>query len=187
MSLPTVDDLKIHANMTSSVDDSELQDVLDAAIEVVEGLIGPLSSPGQVVETHRNVSSDVLVLKRMPVAGLVSVASRVGASSTPLTLGDYELDAASGLLRTASGARFYGSYTVTYTSGREVLPAAIRLAVLIIAAHLWETQRMPMQDSGPAGFGGMDGIPDAGSAGRGFAIPNRAQELLQSYMSPSIA
>ena len=188
MSLPTVDDLRRHANMTSTADDAELQDHLDAAVEIVEGLIGPIDAPATVTETHYNTSSDVLVLKRMPVGALVSVSSRVGASTTALTLADYELDAASGLLRVASGARFYGSYTVSYTSGRDALPASIHLAVLIIAAHLWETQRMPgMGDSVQPGFGGADGVPDAGSLGRGYAIPNRAQELLRPYMLPSVA
>lgn len=188
MALPTVSDLKIHANITSTTDDVELQNHLDAAVDLVEGLIGPINPPSSVTETHYNVSSDVLVLRRMPVAALVSVSSRVGATTTALTLADYELDAASGLLRVASGGRFYGSYTVSYTAGRVVLPPSIRLAVLIVAAHLWETQRMPgMRDDVQPGFGGADGVPDAGSTGRGFAIPNRAQELLRTYMLPSVA
>jgi hypothetical protein len=73
----------------------------------------------------------------------VSVSSRYGAVTTPLTLGDYELDPDTGLVRVAGGDRFCGTYTVTYTAGRPTLPAAIRLAVLVIAEHLWETQRRP--------------------------------------------
>ena len=189
MSLPTVGDLKIHANQLSNTDDLELQNHLDAAVEVVEGLIGPIDAPATVTETHYNTSSDVLVLRRMPVGALVSVSSRVGATTTALTLTDYELDVASGLLRVASGARFYGSYTVSYTSGRAVLPASIHLACLIVAEHLWQTQRMPgMRDDVQPGFGGgADGVPGAGSVGRGFAIPHRAQELLRPYMMPSVA
>jgi hypothetical protein len=188
VSLPSIDDLKLHLNKTDDVDDLELTDVLDAAVEVVGGLVGPLDSE-TVTDVHYGVAGQTLLLRRMPVAEVLEVSSRsVGYSGfTELTLADYELDTAAGALRMQTGGLFFGDISVTYSVGRETVPAAIRLAVLIIAAHLWETQRMPMQDSGPAGFGGMDGIPDAGSAGRGFAIPNRAQELLQSYMSPSIA
>lgn len=188
MSLPTLTDLKIHTGITSAKDDDELVEMLDAAIDVVEGIVGPISG-GSVTEVHRGVNSDALVLRRMPTVALSSISARYGATTSPLAAADYELDADTGLLRSVSGYRFVGDYTVTYTAGRDVLPAAIRLAVLIIAAHLWETQRVP--GAGPArapGFGGADGIPDmGGSGGMGFAIPNRAQELLQPYMRPVIA
>lgn len=189
MSLPTLADLKAHTDKVSSADDDELQEMLDAAVEVVEGIVGPIDEPASVTETHYNVSSDVLILKRMPVGELLSVSSRYGATTTALTLGDYELDAATGLVRSASGCWFNGTYTVSYTSGRDALPASIRLAVLIIAAHLWETQRRPgFSSDAPAGFGGADGIPDATNVTpMGFAIPSRAQELLAPYTRPAIA
>jgi hypothetical protein len=189
VSLPTLTDLRAGTNITTSADDDELQDHLDAAIDVVTGIVGPIDSPTSVTETHYNVASDVLVLKRMPVGSLVSVSSRYGAVTTPLLLSDYELDADTGLVRLAAGTRFCGTYRVTYTSGRDDLPAAIRLAVLIIAEHLFETQRRPgFTTDAPAGFGGADGIPDATNpSGTGYAIPSRAQELLQPYMRPVIA
>jgi hypothetical protein len=117
----------------------------------------------------------------MPVGSLVSVASRYGAVTTPLTLSDYELDADTGLLRLASGGRFYGTYTVTYTSGRDDLPAAIRLAVLVIAEHLWETQR------GAAPVGPLSADDTFATPGLGYAIPNRALELLAPYRRPAVA
>lgn len=187
MSLPTVDDLKIHANITTDTHDTELGDMLDAAVEVVEGIVGPVGE-GTVTETHWNVSSGVLVLRQHPASALVSVSSRVGATTTALMLADYELDPATGIVRLANGSGFYGTFVVSYSTGRAVVPAAIRLAILIVAAHLWETQAMPgMEGIVQPGFGGADGIPDAGSVGRGFAIPNRAQELLRPFALPVIA
>jgi hypothetical protein len=188
VSLPTLPDLKEHNNQLSAADDDELQNHLDAAVEVVEGLIGPVAED-TVTETHYGLNSSVLVLKQMPVGALTAVSSRAGSTTTALTLSDYELDPATGLVRLANGSWFYGNFTVTYTTGRADVPASIRLAILIVAEHLWETQRMPGQsrDSAPAGFGGLDGIPDASSSGRGFLIPNRAEELLRPYMWPVIA
>ena len=185
MSLPTLTDLKAETNIPSTTDDDELQVKLDQAVAVVEGMIGPVDSPTLVTETHYNVSSDVLVLKRTPVASLVSVSSRYGAVTTPLTVTDYELDPELGLLRIASGARFWGTYTVSYTVGYDDLPADLSGAIVLIAAHLWETQRgtapsaLALQD--PNGFG------DVPSPGLGFAIPNRAKELLAPYLRPSVA
>lgn len=184
MSLPTVTDLKIHLNKTTDADDTELGDMLDAAIEVVEGIVGPVGE-SEVTETHYNVSSGLLVLRRHPASALVSVSSRVGATTSPLTLSDYELDPSTGIVRLASGYGFYGNFTVTYAVGRETVPASIRLAILIIAAHLFETQRVPGANRG-AGQPGFGAAPEMG-APMGFAIPNRAQELLQAYMLPVIA
>jgi uncharacterized phiE125 gp8 family phage protein len=185
-----VADLKIHLNLPDrgTADDDELREVLDAAVEVVENLIGPLGV-STVTEIHRGVSSDMLVLRRMPIGELTAVSARYATGvATPLDLVDFELDAATGILRVVTGARFWGTFVVEYTTGRAAMPAAVRLAILIVAAHLWETQRMPGQsrDSLPAGFGGADGIPDATLPSRGFAIPNRAQELLQPYISGGV-
>ncbi len=176
MSLPTLSDLKAHLNSTTTTDDGELSDMLDAAVDVVEGIIGPVTAR-TVTETHRDVRGDVLVLRRMPVAGLVSIGSRSGGSVSPLPVEDFELDADAGLLRRADGYGFAGSYTVSYSSGRPMVPPAVKLAVLIVAAHLWETQR------GNTPAGPVAAEVDAGFAAptAGYAIPNRAKDLLAPF------
>jgi hypothetical protein len=73
---------------------------------------------------------------------------------------------------------------VTYTAGYDDLPADVSGAIVLIAAHLWETQRgsapsaLALQD--PNGF-------DPSTPGLGFAIPNRAKELLAAYIRPAVA
>lgn len=189
MALPTVTDLKVHLNIPAAVtdDDAELAEVLDAAIEIVADIVGPLEA-APVTEIHSRVSSGVLVLRGMPAADLTAISFRAGLTSTPLTLSDYELDATSGIVRVVSGSGFYGDYVVEYTAGFDTLPASIRLAVLIIAAHLFETQRMPMQGESfaPTGFGPAAGEVVA-PAGRGYALPNRALELLRPYSFTSLS
>ena len=180
MALPTVADLKQHINIPADVttDDDELGDVLDAAIELAESIVGPLTS-GTVTEIHRGVSSDVLVLQQMPVGELVAVSSRVGATTTALTLGDYELDTETGMVRVAAGTRFAGTYVVEYTAGADTPSASQKLGILIIASHLWQTQRVP----GVNRFG----TPDEPTASPGFAIPNRAVELLAPSQTVTFA
>lgn len=170
MALPTVNDLKVHLNMSGTASDGELQDTLDAAIEVVEGFVGPLTA-GDVTEVHRNVFSSQIVLRQVPAGDLVQVSARNGLVSTPLEASDFELDAATGILRVVMGSGFYGTYEVTFSAGRTTLPASLRLAILIVAAHLWETQRVP----GASRFGGDSPVP------AGFAVPNRALELMAPY------
>src|SRR5690348_7925244 len=101
--------------------------MLDAAIEVVEGIVGPIGDPTPVTETHYEVSSPVLVLRRTPTDTLTAVSTRYGATTTALLLADYELETATGIVRRVDGGRFYGTYTVTYMAGLDVLPAAIYL------------------------------------------------------------
>jgi hypothetical protein len=87
--------------------------MLDAAVDVVEGIIGPITSQ-TVTETHYGLCSDVLVLRRMPVADLLSVGYRSGATTTDLLLTDYELDAdtgSSGWRRVAGSRATTGSRT----------------------------------------------------------------------------
>lgn len=188
MALPTVTDLKAHLNLPSAdtSQDDELGDVLDAAVEMVSDLVGPLES-GAITETHRGINSPLLVLRSQPAAELTSISVRYATGvEEPLTLADYELDVNTGIVRVLSGARFFGTYIVEYDSGRATLPATIKLAVLIIAAHLFETQRVPMQgEVAPVGFGG--GVDAVTPVSRGYALPNRAIELLRPHMSASLA
>jgi hypothetical protein len=183
VSLPTLEDLKAETNIPSTADDDELQIKLDQAIAMVEGMVGPIDTPVEVTETHYSLSSDVLVLRKMPVASLVSISSRYGAVSTPLVLADYELDPEIGVVRAVSGYFFRGTYTVTYTAGYDQIPADLAGGIVIIAAHLWQTQlgttaTALLQDPNATDFS----IP-----GMGVAIPNRAKELLAPHMRPSVA
>lgn len=61
------------------------------------------------------------------------------------------------------------------------VPASLRLAVLIIAAHLWELQRTPGARTQLYGGSGVSTpLP------RGYAIPNRAVELMAPYRTRAV-
>lgn len=182
MSLPTLDDLKAHLNDTGGADDAELLPMLDAAVEVVEGIAGPLSA-GDVTETHYGVASRLLVLRKAPVSAVAAVSvTPAGGVATAWTADAYTLDGDLGALRSVAGM-FFGDVTVTYTVTPVATPAAVSLAILVVAAHLWETQR-------GAGPSPIPGQPDSGEVfapGVGYAIPNRARELLTPFIVPNVA
>lgn len=173
--VPALGDLKEHLNITSATHDVELQHMLDAAVQVVEGYVGRLNERS-VTETHRNGSGGgPLVLRESPVVSVLSVAS---ADGTTYAAADYDLDGPAGMLHVAGGyGRWPRGVTVTYLAGRSELPAAIRLAVLIVAGRLWETQRgnapsaLPVSDDGFTADPG--GLP---------LLPPRARELLRPYL-----
>ena len=80
----------------------------------------------------------------------------------------------------ADGRPLTGDVDVTYTAGLRIVPADSPLATLIVVQHLWETQR------------GRYGSVPGGSqepeymTGRGFALPRRALELLDTTL-PGVA
>lgn len=167
-----IDDLKPH--LASGGNDTEMEGVLAAAIGLVAAHVGPLE-PVEVVEHH--AARSVLILRQAPVVEIVSIAGPGGVVSPA----QYELDKAAGLVHFTGGVAS-GSCTVTYSAGREELPAGIRLAILIVAAHLWETQRVP----GRAGVMGQQTAAAAATVPMGFAIPNRAATLMAPYRLPAL-
>lgn len=75
-----------------------------------------------------------------------------------------------------------GPWSVTVSTGDgSSWPEELRLAALIIAAHLWETQQG--RSARPQAFPGADERP----SGMGYAIPNRAAELMAAHTLPTVA
>jgi len=168
--IASVDDLKQHLNMRSSTDDEELQLILDAAERVVASIAGDWSS--DTVTESVPVVGGTAILSRRPTGPVLSGGLSVGGT----------VDASAGLVTDLGG--LYGAasrITVTYPVGGENAPAEVILATLIIAAHLWETQR----GAAPAGPLATDDLSVA--PGLGFAVPNRAVELLAPYRRPAVA
>jgi hypothetical protein len=90
-------------------------------------------------------------------------------------------DPRKGIVRHTSGLPFYyGPYLWQYTAGYSLIPQGIRLAASITLRHLYGLER------------GGAGVAAAGAADEettmtpfGFAVPNRAVELLVSYEYPA--
>ena len=163
----SLDELKDHLNIDSSRDDGELMLTLGAAVEAVEGIIGPILHR-EVTEPARTWTG-TLALQQSPVVSVTTLT----ASDSPVT---YSLDTATGILRDVAST---AALSVTYVAGRTVVPDAVRLAILIIAGHLWKTQL------GSAPSTSLQGVEDfAPDLGLGYAIPSRAQDLLAPYALP---
>lgn len=161
----TLAEVKKHANIspTKTSDDDELSLFRDAAQEAVEHLIGPVLH--RTVTETVSVSNGRALLSETPVLSVQSVA--VDGAAVTYTVG------AAGIVR---GLPTYAStVAVTYTVGRDVLPASVVVATLIIAEHLWKTQR----GQAPTPLQTEDGTF---VTGLGYAIPNRAVDLLRPYL-----
>lgn len=171
--LVTLAETKAHLRIAadSTGDDEEIEGFIAAATEIVErhaGTVLPLARTDRL-----RGGSPSLLLGARPV---ISVTSVTLAGGSLLAASGYELEAEAGVL-----LRMVGDYescwepgriTVVYTAGRADVPAAVRLAALVIIKHLWETQRGRM---GGARAAGSDEVWDPRW---GYAIPRRALELM---------
>lgn len=170
----TLAEFKKHINKTDSNDDAELTDHLAAASEWIERHIdGPLAV--QPFTERVRLGQWITPAKRP----LISVTSLTPDNGTPLDPSVYVVDTRRGAIEMVSYCG-RGSATLVYTAGLSVIPDRIKLAGLILAGHLWQTQN------------GGGGLPVPGEAviatyGRSFAVPNRVMELLAYDTIPGIA
>ncbi|WP_132123140.1 phage gp6-like head-tail connector protein [Actinocrispum wychmicini] len=165
---------KRQLNITTTDHDEEIRDYLTAVTDVIEALCGPVVTR-TIVEVHEFRCALVLVLRQPPILSVRSVTPIRTAGTAP-AVSDLDVDSDTGTLRRKDCRWLLGGpWRVTYTAGRPVVPAGIRLAARIILDHLWRTQN------------GADGLPALAHddyavtqpiAGLGFAVPNRALELV---------
>lgn len=169
MSTVKLDEVKKHLNITRDDNAGELQAMLDTAEAAIEARVGPL---GQVEHTQRVTGNSAVVLNVMPV---VSVASVTPAGGTAYDLATLEVDLAAGTIWRGGGVIFgSGNLDIVYTAGRASLPADLRLAVLELVRHFWDTQRGPTRRPGStASDAAANTIP-----GAAYIFPFRVEQLL---------
>ncbi|MFI5973512.1 head-tail connector protein [Streptomyces sp. NPDC051452] len=163
----------------NTADDVELLGFIDAATAAVEKQLGKVVEPRTIVDEldfHRPVRS--FLLRSVPVISLTSLTSLDGSHSWDVSPSAAHVDPESGRV-TLLGATIRGTAVGIYQAGLTVVGANVRLAAKIIIQHLWETQRGMMQVQ----FGGDT---ETYTPSRGYAIPNRALELLDTPL-PGVA
>lgn len=183
MTTPPVDmaDFLSHLNMTDSEGGphaAELALTLEAATELVESHVGPMVA--RTVTLTAEPSERELLVDVYPV---LSVTTFTNSSGTSLAAG---AEVSGGVITRYPTVLGTGRHTIVYQAGRTPVPAALKLATLIVAKHLWETQRASgsLASSGRFGATGPEMVPNTSM---GFALPNRAAELMGPYMQPGIA
>lgn len=126
-------------------------------------------------ERHRNACG-TLILNRTPVVSLTAVSTLDGATTWDVS--NLDVDPDTGIVGPLTGPGLYGNLKATYITGLRVIPANQLLAVRIITEHLWQTMR-PFSNASIPTVGALEDSLDARTGGLvGFAIPNRALELL---------
>ena len=167
----TLAQVKAQLDITSARNDGELGQMLAAATEVVESLVGSFDA--------------VTVTERVTVHGGTVLLSRVPTGPVTLEAGTMQIvgfttNSAAGLLQDVPNLYGYGPLVATYPAGGGAVPAAVTVATAIIVGHLWETQRG--SSPGSLSLQEQTVYSDTAFPTRGFAIPNRAKELLEPFL-----
>lgn len=178
-----LEDLREHLRKTDITAEAEqLEMHLEAATEAVEGWrsIGPLVSRQFTERAAARLGH--LILTKTPVQSVTSVTPVDGG--TPLTVGDLDVDGNAGIVHGVPT----GTYSVVYQAGRgsiDAVPVSLKLAVLIIAGHIWEIQRGPRSRN----FHGQSSADESSGhkASAGYLIPNRAAHLMQPFANVPVA
>ncbi|WP_320784195.1 hypothetical protein [Streptomyces sp. CRN 30] len=176
-------DAKAHLNLTSANDDAEVRFWNATATRGVEALIGPVT-PRTVAEDHHFGRATVLVLRKVPALQLLAVAPLLDTGPSYAVDG-LLLDGSTGAVYRRDGGMLHGPQRFTYRAGRTVIGEHITAAARIILDHLWRTQR---PSRGGLAGGGEDFSVTEPVPGYGYAIPNRALQLLeQDRLPPGVA
>jgi hypothetical protein len=167
---------KTHLNMTSSKDDEEIRNMIEAVTAVIERHRGEAVVRQEVVEDNVMGDRNRFALMKHPVIEVTEILNYLGI---PQDVTKWKLDKQNGILTNYAGAGLTGDVTISYVAGYTEIPANYILAAKIILGHLWTTQRI--QNIGQQVSLGTRARPEEQvmtPTGVGYAIPARAVELL---------
>ena len=169
-------DAKQHLNLSlaDTSEDDEIRFWNNATTTAVDYFTGP-GVVRTVTEDHDAGVAEALALRRPPVLEVTAVEPLRGGG-TSYDPDHLNVDGPVGIVSRKDGGLLRGPLRVTYRAGRLIVAENISGAARIILQHLWATQR-------PTRGGGLPGARDDFSVtepipGLGYAIPNRAVQLL---------
>lgn len=180
ISVLSLQDAKDHLNIpqTTTTYDSEIQSkiaTIQANLEKMTG--GPIITRAVTERVEVGNYYRTLAVRQRPLVGVTSIVDIASGATVPI--GDIELDTNAGIIRRKLEFPFWARgpyFTVVYTAGWGVsVPASFNEAARIILEHLWQTQH------GPSLRPSIGGEEEVTLPGFGFAIPNRAAELLAPF------
>ena len=182
-----IDEVKLFLGYTDTDRDSILRQVMMAATEKAESIVGTCV---QRTYTNDQIPGSVREVLRMPHAPLPTTASITSISSRrsggPVYLAaDLIVYPDSGTVELASGLPFdWGPWQATYSAGRQIVSEKIQLAVKEMIFDLWSNHR-------PYGLDDLEPGPEETAAWEAvltqYEIPPHARAMLESEEQPGFA
>jgi hypothetical protein len=173
--------LNIPASTTTY--DKKIMQYVRSITGFVEKYCGPVNVRQFTERVYAGGAS--IVLNKVPVVLAPLQVNQIISITPVLTYGliydntVLSIDLRSGIVKHTAGLPFiYGPYDVTYSAGRIIPQDEILLGSEAILKHQWEQER------GGAGQVGSYGTDDV-TVMWGFAVPNRALDMLESQRAPA--
>jgi len=166
--------------------DEDIRDYIESTTIIVERHVKETVVTRTVTEEHAvshwawqgaGWGTWQLSLYHRPVRSLTSVQTVDGLLSWNVS--DLHVDPETGVITVVRGSPLRGHLRVVLVAGMAVIPAHYHRASLIIIEHLWQTERS-QSEAGPYPGAYEDSMEGLRRRGIGYAIPNRALELLGS-------
>lgn len=176
-------DMKTHLRITTTGTDSELRGWIESATQGVENYAGVCVR--RTVVERQDIplfGATTVMLRQVPVLSVASVVPILSGGTT-YSVDDLDIDGPTGVIQRKDGGRICGPQRFTYTPGRAIVPSAHRDATKIIVQHLWRTKYGASRAASGLG-GGEDFSVTEQVPGFGYAVPNRALQLLEPYKLP---
>jgi hypothetical protein len=176
----SLQDAKDHLNIAQATTtyDAEISSkiaTIQASLEKMTG--GPILTRAVTERVEVGSGYRTLCVRQRPLVAVTTITDV--SSGVALSTSDLDVDTNAGIIRRKLELPFLGRgpyFTVVYTAGWGVaVPAAMNEAARIILEHLWQTQHGPWQRPS------IGGEEEVTLPGWGFAIPNRAAELLAPF------
>lgn len=167
--------------------DADLRFFNEGVTAVIDHYCGPMI-PRQLTERYRTEGERTLMLRNPPVYQPVGQPHPL-VSITPVytwgvvynDLSQLSVDLTNGeVTHTIGLPMFYGEYDIVYWAGRAYIKPNVMLGAQVILKHWWAMER---NNGRLTGFG--QSAADDVSVLFGFAIPNRALEMLQPDAAPA--
>jgi hypothetical protein len=180
VALISLADAKALLRIAVSTYDTDLRGFITAISRFIDKYVGDVAPRQITAERHRS-GGNSLMLRHIPVFQPAGQPWPLTSITPVMTYGyTYDLsqlavDLSTGEVKNKIGLPFFlGDYDLAYWAGRLVTTENIQLAVQIMLKHLWALER----NSGrPSGF--TPSAADDTTLMYGFAVPNRALEVLE--------
>lgn len=175
-------DTKKLLRVATAIFDDDLRFFNESVTAYIDKYCGPMV-PRLVTERYRTQGERTLMLRSVPVYQPVGQVHPL-VSVTPVytwgvpynDLSQLSVDAQTGEVTHVIGLPFFhGEYDIAYWAGRSVTPTNVLLAAEVILKHLWAMERGGSRPST------SPGVSDDMTQLFGFAVPNRALELLEMH------
>ena len=158
LDLISLADYKTLAGISSSTDDSKLEELIDSVSQLVKTYCGvsflDYYSADKTEFITKNFSTHLVELTESPVTTVTSVEERTSPTASYITLTvntDYVLDATTDCLYRMSGSGYQNwqtgpnSVKVVYRAGYSALPQDLRLAVVDLITYYNKNEQKQRQ------------------------------------------